>query len=157
MTEWQPLWEMSPSAEECAENPDFSFLVPSGPPTGWIHMRAVSKGAWGQAQCPWYRAEDGEDRGQRLLWAGYGMLACILSHRMASLVAQTVKNLSANAGDPGTIHRLGRSPGEEHGNPLLYSILPGEFCGQRRLAGYSPWNHKESDLTERLTLPFPSP
>ena len=27
---------------------------------------------------------------------------------------------------------------------------PGEFHGQRRLAGYSPWGHKESDSTERL-------
>ena len=31
-------------------------------------------------------------------------------------------------------------------------FLPGEFHGQRRLAGYSPWGHKESDTTERLTL-----
>ena len=23
---------------------------------------------------------------------------------------------------------------------------------QRRLAGYSPWGHKESDMTERLTF-----
>ena len=28
--------------------------------------------------------------------------------------------------------------------------LLGEFCGQRSLAGYSPWGHKESDKTERL-------
>ena len=26
--------------------------------------------------------------------------------------------------------------------------LPGEFHGQRSLAGYSPWDHKESDMTE---------
>ena len=25
---------------------------------------------------------------------------------------------------------------------------PGEFHGQRSLAGYSPWGHKESDTTE---------
>ena len=25
-------------------------------------------------------------------------------------------------------------------------ILPGEFCGQRSLTGYSPWVHKKSDL-----------
>ena len=31
-------------------------------------------------------------------------------------------------------------------------FLPGEFHGQRSLAGYSPWGHKESDRTERLTL-----
>ena len=27
-------------------------------------------------------------------------------------------------------------------------FLPGEFHGQRRLAGYSPWGRKESDTTE---------
>ena len=31
-------------------------------------------------------------------------------------------------------------------------FLPGEFHGQRRLAGYSPWGCKESDKTERLSL-----
>ena len=30
-------------------------------------------------------------------------------------------------------------------------FLPGEFHGQRSLVGYSPWGHKESDVTERLT------
>ena len=30
--------------------------------------------------------------------------------------------------------------------------MPGEFHEQRRLAGYSPWDLKESDITERLTL-----
>ena len=27
-------------------------------------------------------------------------------------------------------------------------FLPGKFCGQRSLVGYSPWGHKESDTTE---------
>ena len=31
-------------------------------------------------------------------------------------------------------------------------FLPGEFHGQRSLAGYSPWGHKESDVTEWLIL-----
>ena len=30
-------------------------------------------------------------------------------------------------------------------------FLPGEFHGQRRLGGYSPWGRKESDMTEQLT------
>ena len=30
-------------------------------------------------------------------------------------------------------------------------FLPGESHGQRSLAGYSPWGHKESDVTERLS------
>ena len=35
-------------------------------------------------------------------------------------------------------------------------FLPREFHGQRNLAGYSPWDHKESDTTEQLTLsPWP--
>ena len=31
-------------------------------------------------------------------------------------------------------------------------FLPGIFRGQRNLGGYSPWSHKESDMTEWLTL-----
>ena len=30
-------------------------------------------------------------------------------------------------------------------------FLPGEYHGQRRLAGCSPQGHKESDMTERLS------
>ena len=30
-------------------------------------------------------------------------------------------------------------------------FLPGEFHGQRNLAGYSPWGHKELDMTKRHT------
>ena len=33
-------------------------------------------------------------------------------------------------------------------------FLPREFYGQRNLAGYSPWDPKESDMTEQLTLSF---
>ena len=33
-------------------------------------------------------------------------------------------------------------------------FLPGEFHGQGSLAGYSPWGHKESDMTERLLVPL---
>ena len=29
-------------------------------------------------------------------------------------------------------------------------FFPGKSQGQRSLAGYSPWGHKESDTTERL-------
>ena len=31
-------------------------------------------------------------------------------------------------------------------------FLPGKSHGWRSLAGYSPWDHKESDMTEWLTL-----
>ena len=54
-----------------------------------------------------------------------------------------------NARDLGLIPRLGRSPGEGNGNPLQHS-WPGKSHGQRSLLGYSPWDRKESDTTERL-------
>ena len=31
-------------------------------------------------------------------------------------------------------------------------FLPGEFHAQRGLTGYSPWGHKELDMTERLKV-----
>ena len=52
------------------------------------------------------------------------------------------KESTHNVGDLGSIPGLGRSPGEGKGYPL--QIWPGEFHGL-----YSPWNHKESDMTER--------
>ena len=45
---------------------------------------------------------------------------------------------------------LGRSPGGGHGNPLQYSCLENPH-GQRSLAGYGLWGHKESDRTEVTT------
>ena len=33
-------------------------------------------------------------------------------------------------------------------NESTPAFLPGEFYGQGSLAGYSPWGHKESDMTE---------
>ena len=45
------------------------------------------------------------------------------------------------------------SPEEGNGNPIQYSCLENPH-GQRSLAGYSPWGHKELDRTERLTFTF---
>ena len=50
-------------------------------------------------------------------------------------MAQLVKNLSANAGDMGSILGSGRFPGEGNGNPLQYFCL-GNPHGQRSLVGY---------------------
>ena len=54
-------------------------------------------------------------------------------------------------GDVGSIPGSGRPSGEGNGNPFQYS-LHGEFRGERSLAGYSPWDRKVLDMTERLTL-----
>ena len=47
----------------------------------------------------------------------------LLSHAMGFPGGSVVKNPPANAGDTGLIPGLGRSPGEENGNPLQYSCL----------------------------------
>ena len=60
------------------------------------------------------------------------------------------KESACNSGDLGSIPELGRSLGGGHGNPLQYSCLENPH-GQRSLAGYSPWGHKESDRTDRLS------
>ena len=49
---------------------------------------------------------------------------------------------TCNAGDPGSIPGLEKSPGEGIGYPLQYSCLENPR-GQRSLAGYSPRRRKE--------------
>ena len=62
------------------------------------------------------------------------------------------KESICNMGDLGSIPGLGRSPGGVHGNPIQYSCLESPH-GQRSLADYnSPWGHKESNMTERLSI-----
>ena len=56
-----------------------------------------------------------------------------------------------SVGDLGLIPGSGRSPGEGNGNPLQYS------CLENPMIGYSPWDHKESDMTERISQPIKKP
>ena len=59
--------------------------------------------------------------------------------------------LSYNAGDPGSIPRLGRSPGEGNGNPLQYSCLENPMdrgAWQAIVLGVA------KDTTERLHFHF---
>ena len=50
----------------------------------------------------------------------------------------------------GLIPVLGRSPegGKWQPTPVF---LPEKACGQRSLAGYSPWDRKEWNMTEQVT------
>ena len=59
-----------------------------------------------------------------------------------------VKNLPANAGDMrrGFDPRVGKITWTRKWQPTPV-FLPGDFHGQRNLAGYSPWGRKESDTT----------
>ena len=58
------------------------------------------------------------------------------------------KEFAYNAGDLSSIPGLRKSPGGGHVNPLQYSCLENPH-GQRSLAGYSAWGHKDSHTTEQ--------
>ena len=72
----------------------------------------------------------------------------------AVLVAQMVKNPPAMretwVQTLGFFPGLGRFPWRRAWQPTSV-FLPGESHGQRCLAGYSPWDHKKLDMTERLS------
>ena len=57
-----------------------------------------------------------------------------------------VKNLPANAGDVGLISLDQEDPLRRKWQ-LTPVFLPGKSHGQRSLVGYSPWGHKDSDMT----------
>ena len=74
----------------------------------------------------------------------------IVINMMGSPGGSDSKESASTVGDVGSIPGLGRPPGGGHGNSFHYSCL-GNPHGQRSLVGYSPWGHKESDMTERLS------
>ena len=74
--------------------------------------------------------------------------------KLASLVAQTIKYLPARE-ESTRVQFLGWEDPLEKWLPTP-GLLPGNFDGQRRLVAYSPWVHKELDMTEQLTLTFTS-
>ena len=79
-----------------------------------------------------------QQHGHRL---GACRLPCWLSGQESACSGGTTGDMGSVPGsDPP------RSPGRGHGNPLLYSCLE-NLHGQRSLVGYSPWYHKESDMT----------
>ena len=64
----------------------------------------------------------------------------------ASLVTQMIKNLPAV--QETWVQSLGQEdPWRRKWLPIPV-FLPGEFYGHKSLAGYSPWGHKELNMTE---------
>ena len=72
--------------------------------------------------------------------------ALLTKQLMVYLVAQTVKNLPEMQ-RPGFHSWVGKIPWRRKWQPTSV-FLSGEAHGQRNLAGYSPWGHKELDMTE---------
>ena len=70
------------------------------------------------------------------------------------LGGSVVKNPPTNAGDVGSVPGLEippKIPWKRKWQPTPV-FLPGKSHGQRSLVDYSPWGHKESDTTERLSM-----
>ena len=88
-------------------------------------------------------------RKDTLLWYFHSLFSSSMFYNHTQLYPQVAQ--VANAGDAGSTPGSGRSPGEGNGNPLQYSGLE-KPMDRGALAGCSPWCHKESDTTERLTL-----
>ena len=65
-------------------------------------------------------------------------------------MSQMLKNLSAMKET--WIQSLSQENPLEREMTIIPVFLLGEFHGQRSLAGYSPWGHKELEMTEQLTL-----
>ena len=63
-------------------------------------------------------------------------------------VVLVVKNPPANYKRHRFNPWVGKISWRRNWQPTLV-FLPGEFHGQRSLASYSPWDHKESDTTVR--------
>ena len=81
------------------------------------------------------------------IWGGFQVT-------VSSGDGSTGKESTCNArdtGDEGLIPGLERFPWRRK-TPLEWQptpvFLPGKFYGQRSLAGYSPWGHKELNTTE---------
>ena len=75
-----------------------------------------------------------------------------IGRQWTSLVAQTLRSLPATRETP--VQSLGQEdPWRKKWQPTAV-LLPGKSHGWRSLAGYSPWGHKDLDLTEWLNTHF---
>ena len=113
-----------------------------------LSMRFSRQEYWSGLPCP--PPGDLPDPGMETVSLVSPALAGGLFTTWASLVAQMVKNLPAIR-ETWARFLAGKIPWSRKWKPTLV-FLPGESHGQRSLSGYSPWDHKESDMTERLTF-----
>ena len=99
--------------------------------------------------------------GRQWRTGGPGVLQAMGSQRV-SHESVTEREGQVNSGNASTCQyrRLSRLvldlwvrkvPGSRRWQPTLV-FLPGKFHGQKSLEGYSPWGHKELDMTEQLSM-----
>ena len=91
----------------------------------------------------------------KLITMGFLIVPLIFYNRWGFPGGSAVKNLPAMQETQERCLRLEDPPEGEHDNPGgghdTPMFLPGESCGHRSLAGYSPQGCKESDTTEQLS------
>ena len=108
----------------------------------WAGVVRQSRGRWsrrGQNRS-WVGGESAIWKAYRSLYIPFCLTYCVSG---ASLYS---KESACNAEDLGSIPGL-MIPWRRAWQPSPL-FLPGEFHGQRSLAGHSPWGRKESDTTE---------
>ena len=106
----------------------------------------------------WWAAVYGVPQGRtRLKWlsssSSLGPYYVILrgsSFYLCSL-SVIVKRICLHCGKPRFDPWVGKIPWRWKWHPPTL-FFPGEFHGQRSLASYSPWDHKELDMTEQLSF-----
>ena len=62
--------------------------------------------------------------------------------------------VNLQCGKPRFYPWVGKIPRRRKQQPIPV-LFPGKSHGPRSLVGFSPWGHKESDMTERLHFSFP--
>ena len=108
--------------------------VPSGPPTPEADTRIRNS-----------------LKGQVNQWSQCKLNLWIVHKSISGFPGDSGGEESVWCGRPRFDPWVGTIPWRREWPPTLI-LLPGEFCGQRSLADYNPWGHKESDTTEQLTL-----
>ena len=91
----------------------------------------------------------GESHGQRSL-NKIDYLYIKVYSSWASLVGQTINKISLQCRRPRFDPWVRKIPWRRKWQPIA-AFLTGESHGQRSLVGFSPWGHKESDMTEQLS------
>ena len=116
---------------------------------GWRHCTVLEGGIDIMILCEWGPLElcIPQEQNQPWAWTGLGLPW-----------GSDGKESACSAGDLGvyrslSVYHLWVQKIPWRPEWLLTAIfLPGEFHGQRNLAGYSPWSHEELGTTQRLTL-----
>ena len=121
---------------KAGEGDERGWDVWMAPLTQWKQVWA-SSGRWWRTEKPGVMQSMGS---QRIKWC-LGSNTVLLIYRVGFSGGSDGKEFTCNAGDPGSIPGLGKSPEGGDGNPLQYSCWENPH-GQRSLADYSPWGHR---------------